>query len=234
MNILLLIVGIVFLVCAFIGYKKGLVKIIASLLATLIIIALVGFLTPYVSSWLRAVTPLEENVQKKIAEKLLPDSEDAETLLGMELSDEQQRTLIEEAPLPAMFQEMLLVNNHEEAYAYLGVNTFGQYVGAYIAKLIADIIAFLITMLVVTIVVRIAIGMLGILNKLPVIGGANRIAGGAVGLGIGFIAVWILFILVTLLYNTAFGKMCLDNIADNSILTKLYDSNILMKFITEF
>lgn len=226
MNILLLIVGIVFLACAFMGYKKGLVKIIASLLATLVIIALVGFLTPHVSSWIRAVTPLEENVQKKITEMLLPGKE--------ELPKEQQISLIEEAPLPEMFQKMLLENNNNEAYASLGVSTFGQYVGAYVGKLIADIIAFLITMLVVTVIVRIGIGMLGILNKLPVIGGANRIAGGAAGLGIGMIAVWILFILVTLLYNTAFGKMCLDNIADNSILTKLYDSNILMKFITKF
>lgn len=234
MNLLLLIVGIIFLACAFIGYKKGLIQIVASLLATILIIVLVGFLTPHVSTWIRTATPLESTVQKKILKMLVPQTEDSEALLNADLTDDQERTLIESAKLPEMFREMLLDNNNNEAYASLGVSTFGEYVGAYIAKLIADIIAFLITMLVITIIVRVAIGMLGILNKLPVIGGANRIAGGAVGLGIGLIVVWIFFIVVTLLYDTAFGKMCFENIAESSILTKLYDGNVLMKFITKF
>ena len=34
MNVMLIIVGIVFLLSAIIGYKRGLVKIIASILAT--------------------------------------------------------------------------------------------------------------------------------------------------------------------------------------------------------
>ena len=46
--------------------------------------------------------------------------------------------------------------------------------------------------------------MLGILNKLPVIGGVNRLAGALVGVGIGIVIVWILFIVVTLLYDTTF------------------------------
>ncbi len=234
MNILLLIVGVIFLGCMFIGYKKGLVKIVASLLASVIIIVLVGSVTPYVSSWLRKATPLEKAVQDKIMKMVTPDGEEGGALLNVELPREQQISLIEDSELPEMFQQMLLENNNSEAYATLGVTTFGEYVSSYVAKVVADIAAFLITLLLVMIVVRVLIGMLGILNKLPVIGGINRLAGGALGIGIAILVVWILFIVVTLLYNTALGKMCLEDIAESPILTTLYDSNILMKFITKF
>lgn len=235
MNVLLLIVGIIFAVCIFVGYKKGLIKIVASLVATLLIILLVGMVTPYVSQWIRKATPLEATIQKKMIEMLVPEDteESGEQLLETELRD-QQISLIEGAKVPEVFQEMLLANNNNEVYETLGVNTFGEYVGAYIAKVIADIIAFLVTMLVVTIAVRIAIGMLGILDKIPVIGGMNRLAGALVGVGIGIVVVWIGFIVVTLLYDTAFGRMCFDNIETNPILSALYDSNFLMKYITKF
>ena len=234
MNILLVVIAGIFLVCMFLGYKKGLIKIVASLLATIISIVLVSIIAPHVSTWIRTATPLEAAVQNKVIEMLLPETENAEAVLQQELPREQQISLIEGAEIPQMFRQMLLENNNSEAYAALGVNAFGEYVGAYIAKLLADIIAFLATMVVVMIVVHVAIAMLGILNKLPIIGGANRVAGAAVGIGIGLLIVWIVFLLVTLLYNTALGKACLEDIAASPILTKLYDSNILIKYVTKF
>ena len=76
--------------------------------------------------------------------------------------------------------------------------------------------------------------MLGIISDLPVIGGLNRVAGGALGLGTGLIIVWILFIVITLLYDTGLGKACFENIAENEFLTFLYNNNILMQYITKF
>ena len=52
--------------------------------------------------------------------------------------------------------------------------------------------------------------------------------------GIGLIIVWSMFILVTLLYSTPVGQACMTDIAASQILTKLYDGNVLMKFITKF
>ena len=85
-----------------------------------------------------------------------------------------------------------------------------------------------------TILSRVLMAVIGIVGKIPVIGGINRIAGGVVGAGIALIIVWILFILVTLLYNTTVGQACMTDIAASQILTKLYDGNVLMKFITKF
>ena len=129
---------------------------------------------------------------------------------------------------------MLLENNNDEAYASLGVNSFGEYVGAYIAKIISDVLAFLLVMVLILIIVPILIKMLGIFNKLPVIGGMNRLAGGALGLAIGLAVVWVFFIIITLLYSTKLGIACFACIESSEILQKLYDGNILMNAITKF
>lgn len=234
MNVLLLVVAVIFLLSILIGYKKGLIKLVASLVSTLICIVLVMFISPSVSKWIQESTPLRETVQNACVELLVPDTTTEEEALQTELPREEQITLIEGAQLPEIFRRMLLENNNNEVYMALGVETFGEYIGAYIAKVIADVLAFLITFIVVFIIIRIVIGMLGIIDKLPLIGGANRLAGAAVGAGMGILIIWILFIVITLLYNTGFGAACLANISESKILTMLYESNLLMNYITKF
>ena len=229
MNVLLIITGMIFLICVIVGMTRGFIKIVASLVATLIIIALVMFLSPYVSKGILKMTPLETVVQKKCADML------TENKLGeAEIPREVQISAIENADVPEIFREMLLENNNSEIYEALGVVTFGEYIGAYLAKVIADFAGFILTMIVVTIVVRSVIYTLGLIGDLPVIGGLNRIAGGVLGVGIGVIIVWVLFIGITLIYSTAVGKICFENIADSRLLTYLYENNILMDYVTKF
>lgn len=234
MNALLIIVGIVFLLSVIIGYKRGLVKIIASLLATLVCIVLVFLISPSVSRWIQESTPLKETVKNKCIELLLPDETTGEEALQTEIPREQQISMIEGADIPEVIQKMLLENNNNEVYTALGVQTFGEYIGAYVAKVIADILAFLFTFIAVFIIVRIVLGMLNIVDKIPLVGGANHLVGGILGAGIGILIIWILFIVITLLYNTSFGMACMKGISESEILTKLYDSNILLKYITKF
>ena len=237
MSILLLVVLAILVVGAFIGYKRGFVKIVASLLATLISVILVMMLVPHVSGWIQKSTPLKSGIQKKCIEMISPafDGEKLdETVLQMDIPSDAQISIIEEAKLPAIFQDMLRENNNPVVYESLGVNSFFDYVTSYITKVVADIIAFLVTFLLVLIIVRVAIKFLGIVNKIPLIGGANRIVGAVVGGAISLLIVWIIFIIITLLYNTPIGISCLDAISDNAVLKALYDGNPLMNVITKF
>ena len=95
MNVLLLIIAVIFAISAWIGYKKGLVRIVASLLATLIVVFLVSLATPYVSQWIRQITPLESAIQNKMTE-LIPSGAD----LNEQPTSEQQIASIESAKLP--------------------------------------------------------------------------------------------------------------------------------------
>lgn len=235
MNKLLLVVAAIFLISIIVGYIRGFLKIALSLAITIASIFLVTAITPHISGWIQESTSIAETVQNKLMEMFeMSNGTSADMLSSIEASSEQQDSLIKEAGLPSVIQEMLLENNNNVVYEALGVTSFVDYIGAYITKLIADIIAFLVAWIAVTIIARVLMAVIGIVGKIPVIGGVNRIAGGVVGIGIGLIIVWILFVLVTLLYNTAIGQACMKDIAASQILTKLYDGNVLMKFITKF
>ena len=231
MNGLLIVVALIFVICAIIGYVKGFTKIVASLAATLVTIALVVVLTPYVSSIVLKVVPIETMVQEKFMEVFM---EESGTAAEVENSRDAQSLLIENAELPGMFKELLVENNNEEIYKSLGVTKFSEYVSGYLARMIANIISFLLTFIVTTVVIRIVIGVLGIIEKLPLIGGLNRYAGGAVGLGTGLVLVWVLMVLITLIYDTQIGQTCFAHIAENKFLEMLYNNNILMNYITKF
>lgn len=235
MNVLLIIVGIIFLLCMVVGFVRGFIKIVASLASTIAIIVLVAFLTPSVSNIIQKLIPIEEFAQDKCAQILMLEQEDDEEVTEQrEISREEQIRLLENAELPEIFRQLLLENNNHEIYETLGVSTFSEYVGSYLAKLVSNIVSFLLTLLVVTIVIRTILYILGIISDLPVIGGLNRLAGGVIGLGTGLILVWVLFIVITLLYDTEIGKMCFENISENQFLTILYENNILLDYITKF
>lgn len=235
MNKLLLVVAAIFIVSIIVGYVRGFLKIALSLGITIASILLVGAITPHISGWIQESTSIGEKVQSKLTSMFeVPEGMSVEELSTVEIPREQQISAIEGANLPKMIQEMLLENNNHEVYEALGVTNFIDYIGAYVTKLIADIIAFLVAWVLVTIIARVLMGVIGIIGKIPVIGGVNKLAGAAVGAGIGLIVVWILFILVTLLYSTTVGQACMTDIAASQILTKLYDGNVLMKFITKF
>lgn len=238
MNKLMMVVGIIFLVCAFIGYKRGLIKIAASLAATILSLVLVTVLSPYVGKAILKYTPLEESVQKKCIEmfKGTVIGEGAEEFdpSVVELTSDQEIMVIENAKIPSIFQELLIENNNEVVYEALGVTSFMEYIGGYLAKIIANILGFLVTILIVMILVRTFMFVFNIIGKLPVIGGVNRIAGGILGLGTGLIIVWVVMIAVSLLYNTNFGQAALTDIENSKILTYLYEHNMLMNRLVKF
>ena len=234
MNELLIAVGVIFLICLIVGFVRGFIKIVASLAVTIATIILVMFLSPYVSNAILEHTPLEKKVQEYCAGLLTSEEQEpasAEEFRENDYTREEQISMIEGAKLPGVFQKLLLDNNNSEIYETLGVKTFGDYICRYFAKLIADILGFLLTFLVLTIVARIVVYVFGFIEKLPIIGGFNRVAGGALGLVTGLIFVWVLFVAITLLYRTDFGMNCFKNIEESQILTFLYDNNLLMKFI---
>jgi len=67
-----------------------------------------------------------------------------------------------------------------------------------------------------------------IIGELPVLGTVNHLAGGALGLVLGLIIVWVGFLILALVYSTDFGKVCFEMIEDSSILTFLYEHNPLL------
>ena len=157
-----------------------------------------------------------------------------EALENADIPKDLQIKAIEMAELPEVFKSLLSDNNNDVIYEKLGVKTFAEYVGEFLSKLIIHIVAFLCTFLLVTIVLRAIIFALDIVSELQVLGFFNRLAGGVVGAAGGLIIIWLFFVVITLLYVTAFGREIYQVIQENAILNMLYENNPLMKLATNF
>lgn len=177
----------------------------------------------------------EYGISKELLAGLGENEEAAEEAIeNADIPKDLQIKAIEMAELPEVFKTLLSTNNNDEIYNKLGVKTFAEYVGEFLSKLIINIVAFLCTFLLVTIVLRAIVFALDIVSELPVLGFFNRLAGGVIGAVGGLIIVWLLFVVITLLYVTSFGREVYQVIQDNDVLRILYENNPLMKLATNF
>lgn len=67
MNWLEISVGVIFLVCIIAGLAKGAVRIIISLLATVVTVVVVFFATPYMAQVIEKYTPIDDVITEKVA-----------------------------------------------------------------------------------------------------------------------------------------------------------------------
>lgn len=155
-----------------------------------------------------------------------------QSIMDAEIPRQTQVEVIEGADLPDAFKELLLDNNNSEVYAKLGATTFAEYISSYLAKTIIDILAFLVTFVIATIVIRAIVFALDFVSELPVLGILNRLAGIVLGMIISLIIVGFIFVIITLLYTTETGKMLMNMIEQDSMLTLLYKNNIILKIMT--
>lgn len=233
MNGLLIVVGVVVLIGAVNGFAKGAIKILVSLLATILTIGLVFAVSPLVSEAFRTMTPMDERIETYLHDKIyaMIPSENRKEDAEKEIPRNTQISIIENAELPDVFKELLLSNNNSEVYEVLGVTNFVDYVVGYMTKEIIDIIAFLVTFIIVSLVVRIVIVALDFVAALPVLGILNRLSGMAVGTVLSLIIVWFFFVVITLCYSTDVGKALMQMIVEEKSLQFLYEINPIMKMM---
>ncbi len=165
----------------------------------------------------------------------LQGSSEAESILeDVEIPRDTQIAAIEGADIPGVFKALLLNNNNSETYDELGVDNFIQYISAYATRLIINILSFILTFVVITVVMRAVIFALDIVANLPVLGFFNRLGGALLGAAGGLIIVWTLFMLITMLYTTSFGREAYDVIQGNDILRVIYEYNPVLKMAVSF
>ena len=239
-NWLLLTVGIVFLVCMIAGFVKGFLRIGLSLLSTILTLVLVSFLSPYVSDALMKQTPLENLTVDQIKslsesgwDKLGITAQDILKVVG-DLPKDTQIREIENSMLPQFLKDALLENNNTAIYEELDVTTFPEYVAAYISRMLLNVVSFLVTFLIAIILVSALMYAVNIIGELPLLGAINHLAGGVLGIGLGFIIVWIAFLVLTLIYTTEIGTTCYAMVEQSAILTFLYNHNPLLIWLLGF
>lgn len=219
----------VLLFTGYTGYRRGFIKEIVSFFFVFLALALAWTINPYVNTFLMEKTSLYDKIQESCCE--FSGSQDVTEGNGMD--EETEDSLISQLPLPKILQKNLTVNNTEEAYQYLAVDTFAEYVSEYLARAIINGLSYLIAYALANLILRVVMLILDMIAGLPLISGANRLTGGVVGVAKGIVFIWIALLLLTILCSSDIGKKGLELVEKDSVLQVLYKHDILVNFFMD-
>lgn len=227
MNWLFIIVCALMALGAFIGYKRGLVKMLIPLISLVVTLLFTSLFTPYISGFLVNHTPIYEGIKKECL-----------TVIGVKSEDfgnrSEQNDKIAGLSLPESLRRELEENNNSAIYDALGVNNFVDYLGGYIAKTIVNILAYIITFVLIYILVRILLRTLNFITELPIIKSVNKLAGLLFGLIQGVLLLWIFQLILTVLSNTDYGRLLMEMTEKSAFLRFMYENNIFLHLIRKF
>ncbi len=211
-----LLIGVIaFLaIMAGVGYKKGFVKIVLSLVATIVTIILATILTFPVSAILKSATPLYDNIYESV-ESVVKENEvvDVESINNLDLPKSILNPIVE---------------NVGEA-----TSTVQEYVAESISDTILNAIVFLALIIIVGILVRILISVLDIFSKLPIINGINKSIGAIIGLIYGLVIIWIACLVLAACSDKSWAQSLFAQINDNSLLSLIYNNNMVIWIVAK-
>lgn len=231
MNWLLIVVLAIILFSAILGAAKGLLRLLFSLVAVVLLVGLVAYATPHISGFIQSHTKLGITISEHVAGKI---EQSMESAVDATVASQEQSLEAAGIQLPEVLQQAIFekgVNAAEGAIAQTGVY---QQMGDQVAGIILAVLSFVVALLIALLIVFTIGKVTDLANKIPVVKGINRFLGFFAGGFLGFIIVWLLFMLIGIVSGTELGQSMLGQIQDNSFLSALYNDNLLLKLIVQF
>lgn len=228
MNWLLVIVLLIILFSAIRGACKGLLRVLFSLVSVIVLIVLVSFATPYVTGFIQQHTQLDSVIAEKISDRMRSSAES--TVEGT--AQEQQQNL-ENAGihLPEALQKVLVKDGAAGVENTISESGIYDKTGEWMAGIIISVLSFLITLLIAAVIVWMIGRTTDVVNHIPLIGGINRFLGFFAGGFQGFIIVWLLFALISVVGGTVTGSRLAESIEANAFLGFLYQHNLVLSIL---
>lgn len=226
MNVLLMVILVFFIVHAFIGMKRGLIKTIFSMFSVIVALLATAFLSPIVTQKLQENEKVMAYFTEK-ADALLPFDE-VQSMSNLEKKKSEQIQFLESLPLPESIREQLTQNNSKDYYTALGVDTFRAYLCNYIACMIISAISFVLTFLAMIALLKILCFSLDLISKLPVLNQVNHLLGMAAGMAYALLLIFVGGVILTAFASTGLGHSLMEMVNDSAILSFLYNNNPLL------
>ena len=216
--------GVIFVIVLYLskGWRKGLVRTLVTMLSCVIAIFLAWRLYGYVADFLRLI-----GIQDKIAAAFGAGSQ-APAQPGIT----EATAYIEKLFLPETLKNSMVGNNNYEVYAALGVATFRDYVGVFLANIVVNAIALLVVLIGSFILLKLFGRSLSFVNRIPLIGLANRLLGMAASGIVGYFVIELVMFLFTML---ATGQNVFTGIVraieSSTVAVWFYHTNYLVDWI---
>ena len=209
------------------GYKKGFLRLAITTFSFVIVIILATSLATPVSNLLEN-TAIGTKVESSVSD--LVESKTEEYLDGVQgsISSEDESSFIESLPLPSYIQNVLISGNTAEEYAQMQIETFEEYITAEVTEVILSAIAYVIVMIIASILLRVILRLAKFVNKIPIIGGLNKILGALLGFCQALLIIWAIGLLIIAFSSTSIGSSAIAIIQNNAVLDFLFDNNLLI------
>ena len=236
---------LILIIFALIGWRKGVIRLVLSLVSMIITIMAAVVIAPMATTAIKNNTNIDENIAQSIYTVLYENKEvdeyfeDKQVLTGgIDISQVESHiqtvtdVVADKINLPESLTEAVKAMPDSELMSVIreyGEASVKEITIRLIALRLADIvltaIAYLVIMVVVSIVLRVVVAATGLIRRLPVIKQADKLGGLIVGLVEGIAVVWIFFTVVTAISGTQAASNILVQIHGNAILESLYNCN---------
>ena len=174
------------------GWRVGFAGMLVQLLSGMLAMVAAYLLMPYAVQFLDKIG-LTAKISAKIAETLKLDSIIPEGLI----SAGQGSSIIQHLPLPEILKNQLILSDSAEAYEALGVSTFAEYLSVSLAQIILRGVSLLVLFIVFGWLFSWLGSKLKFVNKVPLVGQINSLLGGAAGLVISLIILYLIILMIT-------------------------------------
>lgn len=228
MNWLCVIILAIPVLYIFHGFQKGMVRMAVSFLAIIVTLAAGFVLNPYMEEFLKQKTEIYSSIQGECKDYIL---DTVKAQMNEEISQEEQKTVIEGLPLPDNLIKILSVKNDTDGNGNILAESFAEYLSNRVAQLAVGAISLFLTFLLVSIAMSLVGKALNTIVSFPVLSSLNRMGGAALGGVKGICIVWILFLVIAIFWNSGWARDIYDLIKENPITNYLYEKNMFMHFL---
>lgn len=240
MNWLLIIVILVLAGNIVWGFSRGFLRVIYSMLAWIAILVFVTWATPYVANVLTEKTNIdnriESNLDEKLHELVIGDTngqkEDCEPdAQNPGPGKKNYRDL--QMKLPDAVTNKLFDTNKIADQILEGSGAYDVVAGR-ATDLVMRVISFVLVLLIAVISFHLLSVVLKVVEKLPLIGGINRLLGLFAGLVKGILIIWLAFAIIAMAGTTDIGIALISYIYESPLLIWVYENNFVLTLLMTF
>lgn len=240
MNWLLIIVILVLAGNIVWGFSRGFLRVIYSMLAWIAILVFVTWATPYVANVLTEKTNIDNRIETNLDEKL------HELVIGDTNGQKEDREPDTQNPgqgkknyrdlqmkLPDAVTNKLFDTNKIADQILEGSGAYDVVAGR-ATDLVMRVISFVLVLLIAVISFHLLSVVLKVVEKLPLIGGINRLLGLFAGLVKGILIIWLAFAIIAMAGTTDIGVALISYIYESPLLIWAYENNLVLTLLMTF
>lgn len=229
-NIILICVLAFLVLMAYRGYKRGVIKVVYSIVAIMISMSISLWLTKPVTDFLKNNTPVYSMIKKQMdyyVDKNLKENMDDTAVDIQKNSLETLSNSLDNLNLPRSITDSIEKNLNSKNIEQ-GTDGFYDYISESLTYLCMRACVTVVIMIILLCILRVLAVALDIFAKLPVINEVNKIIGIIIGTIEGILLVWVACLVLMACSGTPQGSQLMTEVSNNQILSFIFDNNIFV------